>query len=168
MVVHRILAVVVLICLAVASPCLADKEGAKLTGQVTALLAQHDKAFAAQDLKGIMKTYLAGPEIFLMGTGPGEIYRGLEGVQGAYRQFFTKFDKGSLGFTYDWVSAGSRGDIAWFSAEGKIKGKLKDKKKEIGVNLSGTLLKQKGTWHFVAMHFSRLGVMPEPGEQAVK
>ena len=79
MVVHRILAVVVLICLAVASPCLADKEGAKLTGQVTALLAQHDKALAAQDIKGIMKTYMAGPEIFLMGTGPGEIYRGRKG-----------------------------------------------------------------------------------------
>jgi len=168
MVVHRILAGIVLICLAVASPCLADKEGAKLTGQVTALLAQHDKALSAQDIKGIMKTYVAGPEIFLMGTGPGEIYRGQEGVAGAYSQFFTRFDKGSLGVTYGWVSAGSRGDLAWFSAEGTMKGKVKDTMKEIGVNFSGTLLKQKGTWRFVAMHFSRLGVMAEPQEQAGK
>jgi len=168
MVVHRILAVVVLICLAVASPCLADKDGAKLTGQVSALLAQHDKALAAQDITGIMKTYLAGPEIFLMGTGPGEIYRGQEGVSGAYNQFFTRFDKGSLSVTYDWVSAGFRGDVAWFCAEGTMKGMVKDTMKEMGVNFSGTLLKQKGTWRFVAMHFSKLGVMAEPQEQVVK
>lgn len=164
----RIFMGMMLICIAAASPCFAATAGTKLVGQVTTLLAQHDKALASQDVKGIMKTYVAGPEIFLMGTGPGEIYRGQEGVAGAYSQFFTRFDKGSLGVTYNWVSAGSRGDLAWFSAEGTMKGKVKDKMKEIGVNFSGTLLKQKGTWRFVAIHFSRLGVMPGPEEQAGK
>jgi hypothetical protein len=81
------------------SPCLAEDGGAKLKGEVTALLQHHDEAFSAQDLKGVMKTFVAGPEIFLMGTGPGEIYRGEEGVEGAYSQFFTKFDRVPLLFT---------------------------------------------------------------------
>ena len=135
-----------------------------LLNQVTTLLEQHDAAFAAQDLKGVMKTYVSGPQIFLMGTGPGEIYRGPEGIEGAYNQFFTKFEKGTVAFTYNWVSAGSKGDLAWFAAEYTIKGKVKGETKEIGVNVSGTLQKQKGKWYILAMHFSRLGVMPEPNE----
>ena len=147
---------------AVVSPSHAGNAGARLVGQVIALLEQHDAAFAAQDVTGVMKTYVAGPEIFLMGTGPGEIYRGKEGIEGAYSQFFNKFDKGSVGFTYNWVSAGSRGDWAWFATECMIKGKIKDEMKEIGINLSGTLQKHKGKWRILAMHFSRLGVAAEP------
>jgi ketosteroid isomerase-like protein len=142
--------------------------GTKLKGQVTALLEQLDTAFSLQDLNGVMKTYVTGPEIFLMGTGPDEIYRGKEGVEGAYSQFFTIFDKGSLSFTYDLIYAGSRGDIAWFAAEGTVKGKVKDEVKVIRFNLSGTLLKQKGAWRFIAMHFSRLGVAAQPMEEKKK
>jgi ketosteroid isomerase-like protein len=162
-----IVGILALPCWAV-STCAAGDGGAKLKGQVAALLQQHDAALSAQDLKGVMKTFVAGPEIFLMGTGPGEIYRGEEGVEGAYSQFFTRFDKGSLSVDYDWISAGSRGDLAWFGAEGSIRGKLKDRMKAIGFNLSGTLLKQKGAWRFLSMHFSRLGVAPEPAEDMKK
>jgi ketosteroid isomerase-like protein len=136
-----------------------------LLDQVTALLKQHDKAFAAQDIKGIIKMYVSGPQIFLMGTGPGEIYRGPEGIEGAYNQFFTKFEKDALDFTYNWISAGSMGDFAWFGAEYTIKGNVQGEAKEIGFNLSGTIQKVKGKWHFLTMHFSRLGVMadePQP------
>jgi ketosteroid isomerase-like protein len=139
-----------------------------LLDQVTALLKQHDTAFTAQDIKGLMKTYVSGPQIFLMGTGPGEIYRGPEGIEGAYNQFFTKFDKGTVAFTYNWVSAGSMGDLAWFAAEYTIKGAVKGEGKELEINLSGTLQKQKGKWHILAMHFSRLGVMAEANEPQPK
>jgi uncharacterized protein (TIGR02246 family) len=139
-----------------------EDQGTKLLGEVTALLGQHDAALAAQDLKGVMKTYVSGNQIFLMGTGPGEIYRGREGIEGAYSQFFTKFEKGTAGFTYNWVSAGSRYDMAWFAAEYTIKGKVKDGMKEVAINVSGTLQKEKGKWRILAMHFSRLGVVDEP------
>lgn len=168
MLVNRIFMVIVLMCLAVASPCLAEDQGAKLVGQVTALLGQHDAALAAQDLKGVIKTYVSGDQIFLMGTGPGEIYRGKEGIEGAYSQFFTKFEKGTAGFTYHWVSAGARCDLAWFAAEYTIKGKVKDEMKEVAINVSGTLQKQKGKWRILAMHFSRLGVAAEPDQQQPK
>jgi ketosteroid isomerase-like protein len=101
-----------------------------------------------------------------MGTGPGEMYRGREGVEGAYKQFFTRFDKGSLASNFDWVSAGSHGDMAWFAAEWLVKGTLKGEAKEVKFNISGTLLKKKGEWRLVAMHFSRLGVKPESANEA--
>jgi ketosteroid isomerase-like protein len=168
MTMQRILMGVVLVCLAAASPCLAEDAGTKLTRQVTTLLEKHDAAFSAQDVKGVMKTYIHGPQIFLMGSGPGEIYRGEDGVETAYSQFFTRFDKGSLKFSYNWVSAGSRRDMAWFAAECTIDGTVKDVKKELGFNVSGTLLKQKGEWRFIAVHFSRLGVAALPVEEMKK
>jgi ketosteroid isomerase-like protein len=165
---HRVLTGMALFFFAAVSPCLAENDGTKLLGQVTALLKRHDAAFAAQDIKGVMKTYVSGPQIFLMGTGPGEIYRGSEGIEKAYSQFFTKFEKGSVEFEYHWVSAGSRGDLAWFAAEYAITGKIKDEIKEIGINLSGTMQKQKGKWRILAMHFSRLGVPAQPDEPQPK
>lgn len=165
---HRMLMSIVLFFFAMSSPCFADKADTELLDQVTALLKRHDAAFAAQDLKEVMETYISGPQIFLMGTGPGEMYREPEGVEAAYSTFFTKFEKGTVGFNYNWVSAGSMGDLAWFAAEYTIKGKVKDEMKEVGFNVSGTLQRQEGNWHILAMHFSRLGVSTEPDEPQSK
>ena len=167
MAVYRILMGVALMFLS-AAPCLAENAGDVLKGKVTALLEKHDAAVAAQDVSGVMKTYVSGPHTFLMGTGPGEIYRGTEGVEKAYSQFFTRFAKGALSFSYHWVSAGSRGDMAWFAAEGSAKGKVKDDVKEVGYNVSGTLQRQKGEWRFISMHVSRLGVAADPVEETKK
>ena len=162
---YRILTGMMLVCIALVSPCRGDESGTKLLGKVTELLEKHDAAYSAQDVQGIMKTYVSGPQIFLMGTGPGEIYRGQEGIKNAYREFFTKFEKGTAAVSYDWVSAGSRGDMAWFAAQSRITGKVKGEVKEVSLNLSGTLQKQKGSWRFLSAHFSRLGVAPAPAEQ---
>ena len=165
---YQVVMVMALLFITGVSPCLAGNQNDKLVGQVTALLRQHDSAFDAQDTKGILKTYISGPQIFLMGTGPGEIYRGPEGIEAAYSQFFNKFEKGTAEFTYNWVSAGSKGDMAWFAGEYTIKGKVKGESKEVGINVSGTLQKQKGAWRILAMHFSRLGVMAEPDQSPPK
>ncbi len=164
MVWKRGLMFMLLICLALASPCLAQQENPKVVAEVKALLQQYDKAFSAQDLKGVMETYASGPDIFLMGTGPGECYFGKEGIEGAHSQFFTRFDAGTLSVNYAWIHAGSKGDVAWFFAEAQAKGKVKNEEKKMEFNLSGTLEKHGGKWRFAAMHFSRLGVGPEPGQ----
>jgi len=149
-------------------PDIAAHMAAQLQSKVRDLLKRHDSAFSAQDLNGVMKTYVAGPHIVLMGTGPSEVYEGKPGVEEAYRQFFARFDKGTLTFTYDWIFAGSSGDMAWFAAKGKVNGKVKDAVQDIGFNLSGTLLKQKGEWRIRAMHFSVLRSASEPEKEMNK
>jgi len=138
-------------------PGIVEKENAKLCSQVAELLEQHDKAFSAQDLKGVMKTYLVDRVIFLMGSGPNEVYQGAEVVEGAYRQLFAGFEKGSLVFNYDRLIAGSTDRMAWFAAAGTIRHKVNDEAKGTGFSVSGALLKQKGAWRFIYMHFSHLG-----------
>lgn len=149
----------------VASTCLAQQEATALVGEVRALLDQHDKAFIGQNAKGIMETYSSSPDIILMGTGPGEVYIGREGVEGAYTQFFTRFEPGSVSFDYVLVDAYSAGDAAWFGATSKVTATVKGEKKEFGFNVSGTMKKEEGKWRFVLMHFSRLGVVDQAEEE---
>ncbi len=161
MVLRSIVISTLLVCFALASPCLA-KKGKPVPGDaVKALLEQHNKALNAQDLKGIMDTYAATDGVVLMGTGPGETYVGEESIGGAYNQFFSRFKAGSLDFKYDWASIGARGNFAWVAVTVTGEGVVNNEKKERSFNMSGALEKVKGKWRFVSLHFSRLGVEPK-------
>ena len=157
MVLKRCLMVMLMFSFVLVSPCLAKQGESKIMPGVKALMEQHNKAFNAQDLKGVMMTYAAGRNTFLMGTGPGEAYVGDEAIAGAYSHFFTRFEANSLGFKYDWICAGSSGNCAWFAVTTTIEGTVDKEKKNVAFNMSGTLRKEKGGWRFVSLHFSRLG-----------
>ncbi|MDR3556158.1 MAG: nuclear transport factor 2 family protein [Syntrophobacteraceae bacterium] len=139
------------------SPCLAKQVSSRIMPGVKALIEQHNKAFNAQDLKGVMMTYASGRDTFLMGTGPDEAYVGDEGIAGAYNHFFTRFEPNSMSFKYDWICAGSSGNCAWFAVTTTMEGTVDKEKKNVAFNMSGTLRKEKGRWRFVSLHFSRLG-----------
>lgn len=157
MVRKRKLLLIVLVCLALASPCLAKQHESRVAGEVKALLEQHNQALSAQDLKGIMDTYASDPNITLMGTGPGESYVGEEAIGGAYNQIFSRFEAGTLTFGAEYAAVGSKGGIAWFAATVRIDGIVSNEKKERVFNMSGTLTQVKGKWRIVCLHFSRLG-----------
>ena len=155
----------VLVCLGMVLPCVAQKDQARLDADVRALLEQHDKALNAQDLKGIMDTYASDPNIVLLGTGPGEAYVGEEAIGSAYNQFFTRFKANTLNFKYDWISVGSKDNIAWFAVTVTVQAMVNNEKRERAFNISGTLEKTKGNWRFLVMHFSRLGAENQVAQQ---
>jgi len=172
----RGLLLIVLVCLALASPCLAQQRETKVVVGVKALLEQHNQALNAQDLKGVMDLYAPNPNIVLMGTGPGESYVGEEAIGGAYNQMgpgesyvgeeaiggaynqiFSRFDAKTLTFNVDLAAVGSSGNVAWFASTTKIDGIVNNEKRERVFNMSGTLIHMKGKWRIVSLHFSRLG-----------
>ena len=155
-------------CLALVSPCLAKQGGSKIMDEVKAVLEQHNKALNAQDLKGVMTTYASDPDTVLMGTGPGEAYVGDEAIGGAYNQLFTRFEANSVSFKYDWICAGSTGNVAWFAVTTTMEGMVNKEKKERTFNMSGTLRKEKGQWRILSMHFSRLGAEQQAAAEQPK
>lgn len=165
MVSRKILIFTLLVCFALASPCMAKQGRPGVDDAVRALVEQHGKALSAHDLKGIMDTYAPVEGIILVGTGPGETYVGEESVGGAYNQFFNRFEANTLSFKYDWVYTGSRGDAAWFAVTIGAEGTVNGEKKERMFNMTGTLLKIKGKWRFVSNHFSRLGAEQQVPEK---
>ncbi len=158
----RKLVLVLLVSFMAVSPCF----GGDIEAEVKALLEKHDKAFSEQNLPGVMEVYSSDADIVLMGTGPGELYKGREGIEGAYSQFFKNFAPGTLTHDYYWMKAGSLDDAAWFMAMSQSSANAGDAKKDFGINLSGALRKENGTWRIVTMHFSALMEGKEAGAQA--
>jgi uncharacterized protein (TIGR02246 family) len=159
---------VLLSCLTLVSPCLAKQGGSKIMDEVKAVMEQHNKALNAQDLKGVMTIYASDPDTFLLGTGPGEAYVGDEAIGGAYNQLFTRFEANTLSFKYDWICAGSTGNVAWFAVTTTMEGMVNKEKRERAFNMSGTLRKEKGQWRILSMHFSRLGAEQQAAAEQPK
>jgi uncharacterized protein (TIGR02246 family) len=168
MVMKRGLMLVLVFSLFLVSPCLAKEGDSKIMTEVKAVMEQHNKAFNAQDLKGVMTTYATDPNTVLMGTGPGEAYVGDEAIGGAYNQFFTRFEANTINFKYDWICVGSAGNVAWFAVTTTIEATVKKEKKERAFNMSGTLRKENGQWRFVSLHFSRLGAEQQAAAEPSK
>lgn len=153
----RGLAAIFIFSFALVSPCLAGEGGSKVPAEVKAVMEQHNKAFKAQDLKGVMSTYSQDRDVVLMGTGPGEVYVGDEAIGAAYDQFFSRFDANTLDFKAEWLASGVKGKVAWFAVTTTIGGALNNEKQERAFNMSGTLVREKGKWRILSLHFSRLG-----------
>ena len=60
-------------CFVLVSWCLAKAGGFNIMAEVKAVMERHNKAFNAQDFKGVMTTYNSHPKTFLMCTGPSEV-----------------------------------------------------------------------------------------------
>ncbi len=156
MVSRRSVVFTLLVCFLWVSPCLAEQDESSVNAAVKALVEQHNEALGAQDLKGVMETYASAQNIILIGTLSSDIYVGGEAVSGAYAQLFKKITAKTLSFKYNWVSVGSRGDVAWFAVTINIhiEDMLTNEKSERNYNMSGIMEKVKGKWVFVSTHFS--------------
>lgn len=153
---------------ALVSPSFSKQAETRIGSEVNTILALHLQALSAHDLKGVMSLYSSNPDIFLMGTGPGEIYLGEEGIAGAYNQIFSRFKADSLTFKTDCVTAGSKGDVAWFAVTMTLSGTVNNELKAREFNMSGLLHKQKGKWRIINMHFSRLNAEEQPAAEPTK
>lgn len=125
-----------------------------------ALIDAHDKAFTAQDVKGVLALF--APNATILGTGPGEIWGGHEEIAVAYGHFFEDFDPGQQKIEALWRDAHVLGDMAWLMAVTKVTMTKGARTVEVGINLSVTFEKAAGKWLIRAMHFSNLtGGAPE-------
>ena len=83
---------------------------------------------------------------------------GDEAIGAAYDQLFNRFDANTLEFQARMDRLpGIRGNIAWFAVSTTMDGTVGKEKKERAFNMSGTLVKEKGKWRILTLHFSRLG-----------
>jgi uncharacterized protein (TIGR02246 family) len=150
--------------IAAASPALA--QGAKPNPEVEALKAlldAHDKAFSAQDVKGVLALF--APSATILGTGPGEIWGGHEEIATAYGHFFEDFDPGKQRIEPLWRDAHVLGDMAWLMSVSKVGMTKGERSVEVGINLSVVFEKAAGKWLIRAMHFSNLTGAVPPGKK---
>ena len=121
---------------------------------IRARLKAHDDAMTNHDLKGVMATLTEKASI--MGTGPGEMWVGLEEIKDAYEHFFEGYDKGQQEFEYKFKHGGLSSDMGWLMASGNIKAKKSGKAIVFPINVSLTVVKAGDQWKIASMHFSTL------------
>ncbi len=149
------------------APVWAAEEADKLSEELRAVLLQHDEALNKHDLKAVMALYADAPNIAMMGTGPGEFWRGREAVENAYQAFFKDFKAGSMSYECPERAVGKHGDAAWFAASCDMKDTTPDgEPREYSLNVSAVLLNTTEGWRYQTLHFSNLtNEMPPPEEE---
>lgn len=120
--------------------------------KVRDLLEKYHEGMSAHDVKAVLATMTKRAAI--MGTGPGEIWKGPEEVKDAEEHFFSKFDKGTQHFDYQFKIGDLGKDVGWLMASGNLKAKKDGKDLEVPMNLSLTVEKFDGEWKIAALHFS--------------
>ena len=125
--------------------------------EVKAVLQKHDEAMDKQDLKALLALYADDPTIAMMGTGPGEFWKGKAEVEAAYKEFLKDFKAGSLKHQCADTSGGHHGEVAWLVASCNMQDiTLDGKTREYVLNVSAVLKQEKGGWKFQTLHFSNL------------
>jgi ketosteroid isomerase-like protein len=132
-------------------------EAAKASEELKAVLRQHHEALNKQDIKALLALYADNPNVVLMGTGPGEFWKGKAAVEDTYRHFFQTFKVGSLTHECPDTAGGESGNTAWLVASCRMKElNPAGQPHEFWLNVSAVLKKEKDGWRYQTLHFSNL------------
>ena len=124
---------------------------------IKAVLRRHDEAINKQDMKAVIGLYADSPDVALMGTGPGEFWKGKDTVEETYKEFFRDLKAGSFKHECPDISAGYDGNIAWLAASCNMQDSAQNgETREYVMNVSGMLRKEKNGWRIQILHFSGL------------
>jgi hypothetical protein len=77
---------------------------------------------------------------------------GPDAIKNAYQAEFGQTQ--SVVLEYTWLSAGSKGDLAWFATELTAKVDLGKEKFQVPGRWTGVLQKREGKWMMIMSHFS--------------
>ena len=129
----------------------------KTSAELKAVLRQHHDALNKQDLKALMALYADNPNVALMGTGPGEFWKGKTAIEETYKHFFETFKAGSLSHECPEATGGEEGNDAWLMASCTMKDRdPSGEAREFELNVSAVLKKEKAGWRVQALHTSNL------------
>jgi ketosteroid isomerase-like protein len=127
-----------------------------IVDEIKEVLAQHDKALSEKNLDNVMATFSTGPNTVVLGTGAEEKWVGTEAIKAAYTEMFKDYDPGTLQSSCEWKTGGADDakTMAWLAAICSAKDSLQGKARQYQLNVTATLQKQDGKWHFVSLHMS--------------
>lgn len=125
--------------------------------EIKAVLRQHDEAINKGDMKAVIGLYADNPDVALIGTGPGEFWKGKAAMEETYKEFFKDLKAGSFRHECPDIAAGYEGNSAWLAASCNIRDSTQDEQiREYVMNISGVLRKDKTGWRIQTLHFSGL------------
>lgn len=120
--------------------------------QVWAVVQAMMEAYSERDLEAALSFFADVDELACIGSGPGEVSLGMDGLRQGLSEDFTDTDAVLIDF--GWRQVGVNGQTAWvatqcsFHVEGRL-GPL-----DIATRLSCVLIRHQGAWRIVHSHLS--------------
>jgi ketosteroid isomerase-like protein len=110
------------------------------------------KAYEKKDLNALMSMISPDPTTVSVDSDPQGRHIGIDAIKKAYQAEFDQTQ--SVVLEYTWLSAGSKGDLAWFATELTAKVDLGKEKFQVPGRWTGVLEKREGKWMMIMSHFS--------------
>ncbi|HTY21764.1 MAG TPA: nuclear transport factor 2 family protein [Desulfomonilaceae bacterium] len=148
----RCAGVVLLLLGLLAGSSFAAGDTAPVQKEVKDWLDAYAKAYEKKDINSIMAMVSPDSSTVFVDNGPQGRHVGEEAIKAAYQAEFKQIKSAVLEYT--WLSAASKGDIAWFATELTAKVDLGKQKIEVPGRWTGVLEKRGGKWLMVLSHFS--------------
>jgi len=145
------LAVAVLLLVFVSVPLLAA-EPTQIEKEVKDWLNAYSKAYEKKDLNTLMSMIAPGNSAVFIDSSPQGRYIGADAIKKAYEAEFPQIQ--SVAMEPTWVTASTKGDLAWFAADMTAKVDLGKEKFVVPGRWTGVLEKQGGKWIIILSHFS--------------
>jgi len=142
-------------------PAFAAEPPAQIEKEVKDWLNVYAKTYEKKDLNALMSMIAPDASTVFVDSGPQGRHVGAEAIKNAYQAEFGQIQ--SVVMKYTWLSAGSKGDLAWFATELTAKVDLGQESFEVPGRWSGVLEKRGGKWLMILSHFSY--TVPEEKEE---
>ena len=120
--------------------------------EVKDLLNAYAKAYEKKDLNALMSMIAPDASTVFVDSGPQGRHIGADAIKNAYQAEFGQIQ--SVVMEYTWLSAGSKGDLAWFATELTAKVDLGQGKIRGAGPLDRCSEKREGKWLIILSHFS--------------
>ncbi|MGO9120737.1 MAG: YybH family protein [Desulfomonilaceae bacterium] len=125
-------------------------EPTQIEKEVKDWLNVYAKAYEKKDINALM-SMIAAEAVFIDSSPQGR-YIGADPIKKAYQAEFTQMQ--SVVMEPTWLTASTKGDLAWFAAELTAKVDLGKEKFVVPGRWTGVLEKREGKWVIILSHFS--------------
>lgn len=136
--------------------------GTEVESAVREILDRFATAYAAKDVEAVMRLFVPGDDVQLVGTGADEIRLGRDAVRHQVERDFAQSDRLSL--TYEQTHVGGAGDLAWVMALCTAEATIGEQTIRLDPRLTAFLVRQGDTWLIQQTHLSVPMAGQESGE----
>jgi ketosteroid isomerase-like protein len=148
----QVLGLILVILVACTGLALAGKADPQTEKDIKDFLDRYSKAYEKKDVEATMILIAPDAEVVFVDSDSERPVVGPALIKAAYEREFAQVKSASIKFP--WVSVGSKGDVAWFTAQCQADVDTGEGKMSVPAHWSAVLEKRDGKWLLVQSHLS--------------
>jgi uncharacterized protein (TIGR02246 family) len=150
--IKRVLGLVLVFAVVFAGSALAGKADPQTEKEIKDFLDRYSQAYAKKDVGAIMVLIAPDADVAFVDSDSERPVQGADAIKSAYEREFAQVKSASIKFP--WVAVGSKGDVAWVTAQCQAEVDTGEGKMTVPAHWTAVLEKRDGKWLLVQSHLS--------------